>query len=86
MIAESAYVSILDVGHGNITILRDGYDVVVVDCGARGSSLLEYLTRENISSINVIFLSHADQDHIGGLLTVLASSEFEVKEVYINSD
>lgn len=80
------YVAILDVGHGNSTVLRNENITVIVDCGARGSGLLEFLERENITEIDSIFLSHADQDHIGGLLALLSSPKLIIHAIYLNAD
>jgi beta-lactamase superfamily II metal-dependent hydrolase len=80
------YVAIIDIGHGNSTILRDAGDTIIVDCGARGSGLIEFLKKESINTINYIFLSHADQDHIGGLIALISSGEFIVNKIYVNSD
>jgi beta-lactamase superfamily II metal-dependent hydrolase len=80
------YVAVIDVGHGNSTVLRDTSETIIVDCGARGSGLLEFLKKEGIQKINSVFLSHADQDHIGGLVTLLSCNEFVIESVYVNSD
>jgi beta-lactamase superfamily II metal-dependent hydrolase len=80
------YVAIIDIGHGNSTVLRDAEDTIIIDCGARGSGLLEFLKKESIDTINSIFLSHADQDHIGGLLALIASDEFSINKIYVNAD
>lgn len=79
-------IYILDVGHGNCAVLRDIEETIIVDCGARGSGLLEFLKKENINTIKSVFLSHADQDHIGGLIALLSSAEFTINEVYLNAD
>ena len=63
-------LAVLDVGHGNSAVLCDQGVVVVIDTGP-GSSLLEYLSERSITHINTVLLSHADQDHIGGLVGVL---------------
>jgi competence protein ComEC len=86
MANPSPYVAILDVGHGNSTVLRDGACTILVDCGARGSALLQFLKNQGIKEIDTVLISHADQDHIGGLIAVLSSEEFRVKNVYLNSD
>ena len=80
------YVAIVDVGHGNSTIMRSESETIIIDCGSRGSGLLEFLNRENIHSIDSVFLSHADHDHIGGLLALLTCLEINIHSVYINSD
>ena len=47
---------------------------------------MEFLTREKIATINAIYLSHADRDHIGGLAQLLASKVVRIEEVYLNTD
>ena len=77
---------ILDVGHGNCAVLVAGpADVLVIDVG-RANALLEFLRHEGITSIRTIYLSHADEDHIGGLVGILASNSISVEKVVVNTD
>ena len=78
-------LAILDVGHGNSAVLVNSEGVVVIDTGL-GSSLLEYLSESGITRIDAIVLSHADDDHIGGLVQVLSSRMFHIKSVHLNTD
>lgn len=80
------YIAIIDVGHGNSTVLRDGDETIVIDCGAKSSGLLEFLVKEEINVIDRLFISHADQDHIGGLLGLLSTGKFTIYEIIVNSD
>lgn len=77
-------VSILDVGHGNCAVLIDD-KVVVIDAGP-GTTLLEFLAKEGISKVGVVLISHADEDHIKGLVSLLESKTVTVQIVRINSD
>ncbi|HLP39551.1 ComEC/Rec2 family competence protein [Lacibacter sp.] len=79
-------ISIIDVGHGNATVIHDNSETIVIDCGSHGAGLLQFLQDRNITEIKRVYLSHADQDHIGGLLSLLSSDEISVREVYLNSD
>lgn len=80
-----ASLTILDVGHGNSAVLR-GEKVCIIDAG-RGSGLLDYLQEQGITDIETVLLSHADADHIGGLLGLLAQRDtFSLKEIYLNTD
>ena len=77
---------VLDVAHGNCTVLVAGpADVFVIDVG-RANALLEFLCREGITKIRTVYLSHADEDHIGGLVGVLASAAISIEEVVVNTD
>lgn len=78
------YLAILDVGHGACAVLVQSDQVVVIDAGGVGSSLRDFLLQERISRIDAVLLSHADEDHIGGLLRVLDKPEFEIGAVYVN--
>lgn len=76
---------VVDVGHGSCAVLRDKERTAVFDC-ARRISLLGYLTNEGIKEIDIVIISHADEDHISGLVGLLGSEEFVVHHVVINSD
>jgi beta-lactamase superfamily II metal-dependent hydrolase len=82
---SDSYAAILDIGHGNCTVLFDRGNSCVVDCGP-GSFVLEFLMDEGITHIENVFLSHADQDHIEGMIALLASGHVSVNNVYVNSD
>ena len=76
---------ILDVGHGNSAVLMDTRGNVVVDAGPRNALYL-FLKREGIKKIDTMLISHADQDHIGGLIGIIASGEFIIGKIRVNSD
>lgn len=78
-------VSILDVGHGNAAVVRDGEIVIVIDTGP-GVALLEHLQKEDITKIFAIMVSHADTDHLKGLVAILDQGDIEIGTVYVNSD
>ena len=85
MSSVKSYIAILDVGHGNCGVLYEEGKSNIIDCGP-GSSVLEFLTEEGISEIDNVFLSHADQDHIEGLVALLATGTFNIKNVFVNPD
>jgi beta-lactamase superfamily II metal-dependent hydrolase len=78
-------LSILDVGHGNCAVLVDTGGVVVIDAGP-GSALLEFLTREGVEKVDTLLISHADKDHIEGVIALLASGIIKIGSVRLNSD
>ncbi len=77
-------LSILDVGHGNSSVLHTSNGTVVIDAGL-GGSLLRFLRSEGVQEIDLVLISHADQDHIGGLLALL-SEDVSIKKVRVNTD
>jgi beta-lactamase superfamily II metal-dependent hydrolase len=80
-----ADLTILDVGHGNCAILRDDQGVVIIDAGP-GATLLEFLEHRQISTIDAVLISHADADHVSGLLALLAQQHITVRAVFLNTE
>ena len=79
-------VSFIDVGQGDSALLRatDGTDVLI-DGGPRsaGPTLVAYLQSEGIDDVEVLVLTHADAEHVGGLIDVLQSA-IHVESVFYN--
>jgi beta-lactamase superfamily II metal-dependent hydrolase len=77
---------VLDVAHGNSAVLIDTQGVIVIDAGGKKPYLLDFLTQRHITKIDVLLLSHADQDHIAGAINLLSSEEIIIEAVYVNPD
>ena len=60
-------------------------EVVVVDVGQQ-SALSEFLSEQQITHIQSIYLSHADADHIGALVGIVATGQVSIGRVILNSD
>lgn len=82
-------VTALDVGHGDAivltlprgrTVLVDGGGLALsaLDIGER--IVLPYLLDSGVRKIDAIVITHADYDHIGGLLTIV--TELRVEEIW----
>lgn len=85
---EAAFI---DVGQGSSTLIKlPGGSVILVDGGGfydRSFDLgryvvAPYLWREKIRKIDILVLTHPDQDHVGGL--PFLAENFEVGEVWSN--
>jgi beta-lactamase superfamily II metal-dependent hydrolase len=76
---------ILDVGHGNSAILIDESEVVVIDAGPN-NTLLQFLLQESITKVGVVLISHADSDHIKGLIALITAELVEISNIFLNSD
>ena len=85
MNSRSRTLTILDVGHGNSAVLVDDKGTLVIDAGPR-NALLEYLKESGVSHIDVVLVSHADRDHINGLIGLLSSDEFTIGRIRLNTD
>lgn len=72
-------IKFYSVGQGDsaVIILPKGEGYILVDCY---NNVLDYLKRDGIRKIDIIFLSHSDNDHIGSLDLVL--NEFEIDKIY----
>jgi beta-lactamase superfamily II metal-dependent hydrolase len=82
---SSPEMYILDVGHGSCAILKDTDGVIIFDC-APGSTLLDALLQLGISEVDAILLSHADSDHIGGVVNLLTEPSIHIHNIFVNPD
>ncbi len=78
-------LTILDVGHGNCALIRSSGEVAVVDAPTR-SLLLDTLRDMGIATIDAAFISHADKDHLAGIVGLLTSKAVRVRTLYVNAD
>lgn len=76
---------ILDVGHGNAALLISQQDSAIFDA-APGTTLINAIEQRGLSTINHLFISHADNDHVGGVIALLSKPQFEVRNLYLNPD
>lgn len=73
------WVSVLDVGQGLSVVLRTRHHAMLYDTGPKYSNgdsgkyvILPFMRGEGIRALDKIVVSHADSDHSGGTLSVLA--------------
>ena len=78
-------VILLDVGHGNSTIITHDERVVVVDAPLR-EHLLDALRFERHECVRLAVASHSDADHCGGFIGLLLDPSVVVEEIRINPD
>lgn len=82
---KGATIHFIDVGNGDCTlfVLSSG-DVILVDTGPLSAShrVSTYLRGIGISTIDHLILTHAHDDHIGGIFAIM--SDFSVRNVYDN--
>lgn len=85
--AQILTVAFLDVGQGDATLIRDGngFDILV-DGGRKGASeyLLDYMGEVGVDDLEVVLATHADSDHIGGLIAVIEGDDIPIESVFYN--
>jgi beta-lactamase superfamily II metal-dependent hydrolase len=84
--ARTIQVSFINVGEGDAALIRDnGFDVLI-DGGQSfaGPTVVAYLRQQGITDLDVMLASHADSDHIGGLIDVLNAPDITVQQVLYN--
>ncbi len=72
-------VSVLKVGKADAIILQTANHSVMIDCGEADDSkeILKFLSKNGISKIDCLFITHFDKDHVGGTADILNNIETE---------
>jgi competence protein ComEC len=84
-VQDSLQVAYINVGQGDSILIKDqqGFNALI-DGGrsSAGPTVVAYLEQQGVSSLDVVVATHADSDHIGGLINVLKDAGIQVKAVY----
>lgn len=78
----SAWVDVLDVGNGLAVVVRTARHALVYDAGPSWSAdsdggsrvVLPFLRGEGVSRLDMLVISHADDDHYGGAFSLAAAT------------
>jgi competence protein ComEC len=89
---NSWQLDILDVGQGVAVLISKNNRVIIYDVGATypsgfnmaDSVLLPILQARGVSAVDIVFISHGDNDHAGSLAQLLKGTQ--VSEVVTNQD
>ena len=71
--AQQLEIRFLDVGQGDAALIRQAGKTILIDAGS-SASIAPYLHAFHVDTIDLLIASHNHSDHIGGMLTVFASS------------
>jgi competence protein ComEC len=85
--AAPVRIVFLDVGQGDATLIRAGPDYEVLIDGGRksaGKTVLETLRQLGIADLEAMLATHADADHLGGLVAILQDPQLPVESVLYN--
>jgi competence protein ComEC len=84
-VQDSLQVAYINVGQGDSILIKDqqGFNALI-DGGksSAGPTVVAYLKQQGVSSLDVMVATHADADHIGGLINVLRDANIQVKAIY----
>lgn len=72
-------IDYIDVGQGNAVLVREKDKVLLIDGGSRSSSrkYYSYIEDKNIDTIDYLLVSHYDEDHIAGLISILYNKKVD---------
>lgn len=79
--ADKMYVSFIDVGQGNCTLLRRGGKAILVDSGEVGAAqtVINYIKNLGIDELNCVLVTHPHTDHMGAMTKILY--EFKIDDL-----
>ena len=80
-------VSFLDVGQADSMVIESGGQVMLLDAGADangGKKVLSYLKSQGITNLDYVVASHGHSDHIGGMPTVIGSTDITIGEILVS--
>lgn len=78
---DKMYISFIDVGQGNCTLLKCGDKAILVDSGEVGAAqtVINYIKNQNIKTLDCVLVTHPHSDHMGAMTKLLY--EFKIKDV-----
>lgn len=76
-------VHYIDVGQGDSIFIEINEKNILIDAGEQehAAAIIAYLKTYDVEKLDLVFLTHPHEDHIGGMGEVL--SEFEIGEFYM---
>ena len=72
--SEALTVHFIDVGQADCALLECGGEYMLIDGGNKedGSLVISYLQSQGVEALSAVVCTHAHEDHVGGLPSVLA--------------
>ncbi|WP_253200400.1 ComEC/Rec2 family competence protein [Clostridium sp. CF012] len=76
-------VHYIDVGQADSILIQQGNENMLIDAGnnADDKLVVDYLKKQGVKKIDVLIGTHLDEDHIGGLDTVIKT--FNIGKIYM---
>ncbi len=81
--ADPLQVHYIDVGQGDSILIQYKKHNILIDAGenGRGDSIIKYLKKQGVSSLDYMIATHPHSDHIGGMDEVI--NQIPAKEVFM---
>ncbi len=78
-------VHFIDVGQADATLIKCGDQAMLIDTAesSKGTTLQKYLTKQGITKLDYLVLTHPDADHIGGAPVII--TKFEIDRVFMSN-
>lgn len=80
-------MTFIDVGQGEAIMITNGAGFeILVDGGRKsaGEHVLNFLRANGIDELEIVLATHADSDHIGGLIEVIQAEDILIGSVFYN--
>lgn len=76
-------MSVLKVGQADAIILHTETHTAIIDCGEKddGDEVVEYLENKGVKTVDYLFITHFDKDHVGGASEVIKN--VNVKKILV---
>ncbi len=82
--SEDVTIYFFNVDDGDSMLIKTPTKTVLIDGGTDGDTLLDYLDKYDVSTIDLVFATHCHKDHMGGLVTLLESNSIALKDIVYN--
>lgn len=84
---DNTKITTLNVGHGSCHIIQRAGQTVIIDAGSRSDldtgtrKIIPTLRKKGVTTIKTIFITHADLDHLVGIIDVM--QEYKTEKIVI---
>lgn len=74
-VPDAVKVHFIDVGQGDAILIQIHDKHLLIDAGPaeRSQTVIDYLRKHNVQRLDMVFLTHPHEDHVGGMGDVLRS-------------
>lgn len=69
--------TVLDIGQADAIVMQTQNHCVIIDCGEKGDGkkILNHLAENDIETVDYMFITHFDKDHVGGAAKVINNTD-----------